>query len=139
MLNSILEVVPMIYNFTPHDIIILSGSEFIPELRKYIRVENTVEVKRIPSSGMLSAHITTENADPIDGVPTFSKAVSDVDKIPDYVTSDDVLIVSAMYATAYHRIYGFDSRLYTVSDPVYCRDDDCLLKIVGCRGICESI
>lgn len=125
-----------VFNFTPHAVVIMTGAEFRPEIRKYVRTSATTAVCWIPSSGMLNAKMTTEESEPINGIPTFAKVIVGVDPIPDEVGPEDIVVVSALYASAYQRIHGIDSRLYTVADPVY--DDDYGMRIVGCRGICAA-
>lgn len=127
-----------IFNFTPHDIVIMRGSEFKPEIRKYIRTVDTVEVTRIPSSGILSAKIETAFTDTVNGIPVYRKAVIGIDEIPDSVSADDIIIVSALYASAYAMIHGDTDQLYTISDPVYDVNGDSI-SVIGCRGICEMI
>ena len=126
-----------ILNFTPHDVVILDGAEYRADIRKYVATDGTTEVARIPSSGILSAKITTESAESIDGIPVFRKVITGIDPIPDWVTNDDIIVVSALYASAYlswSKVRG----LYTISDPVYDVNGDSI-SVIGCRGICEMI
>lgn len=118
-----------IFNGTPHAINVVSGSTFIPAIRKY--TGETV-VLSIPSNGMLNAKISTIDLPSIDSIPVFGKSFSGVDALPD---GYDLYIVSAMYASA-AAINGVDmSRVYTVADPVYTDDGN---SFKGCRGICPA-
>lgn len=127
-----------ILNYTPHDIVILDGAEYRADIRKYVTTNNTTEVARIPSSGILSAKIETAFTDTVNGIPVYRKAVIGIDEIPDSVSADDIIIVSALYASAYALIHGDTDQLYTISDPVYEVNFDSI-SVVGCRGICEMI
>ena len=125
-----------VFNYTPHVITVVTGAEYCPEIRKYVRTENTMIVTSIESSGMLNARMTTIDADPINGIPAFEKAITGCDMLPEDIGDDDIVVVSALYATAYARVYGTDSRLYTVADPVYDREGG--MRVCGCRGICKA-
>ena len=57
------------------------------------------------------------------------------DPLPDTVGDDDIIVVSALYVSAYRMTFGDDKRLYTVADPVYTADGT---KILGSRGICPA-
>ena len=133
-----------ILNFTPHDVVILDGAEYRADIRKYVATDNTTEVARIPSSGILSAKIETAFKDIVNGIPVYRKSVTGIDKIigideiPESVCADDIIVVSALYASAYAMIYGHTEQLYTISDPVYDVNGDSI-SVVGCRGICEMI
>lgn len=128
-----------IFNFTPHTINIIDGAVFNPAVRKYEAPATVKPVATIPSSGMLSAKMSTEPGQPVDNVPTFVKKVTGCDPLPDEVGPDDIVIVSALYATAYRQVNGDDKRIYTVADPVYAPDDGSgKAVIIGCRGICPT-
>ena len=118
-----------IFNGTPHAINVVSGSVFTPAIRKYVGGD---VVLSIPSTGMLSAKISTIDLPSIADIPVFGKSFSGVDSLPD---GFDVYIVSALYASA-AKAAGVDcSKLYTVADPVYTPDGNSFL---GCRGICPA-
>lgn len=124
-----------IYNFTPHEVTIVTGAEFRPEIRKYVRTDRTETVTAIPSSGVLSARIESCDLEPINGIPVIGKKITACDPLPAEVGDGDIVIVSALYATAFTRIHGNDARLYTIADPVYVIDGRAT-TIIGCRGIC---
>lgn len=126
-----------VWNATPHSIRIMPASAvtFNPEIRKWIAEADTEPVSVIESTGMLSAKIDAVDADPISDIPVFDKKVVGCDPLPDGMTGEDIIIVSALYATAYKRTYGDDTRLYTIADPVYTSDGR---TILGSRGICPA-
>ena len=125
-----------IWNATPHTInVIAENIEFDATIRKYVcRGEVTVAMS-IPSTGMLSAKIDTVDSEPIQNIPVFSKEVVGCDPLPTEMTDDDIIIVSALYASAYRKVHGDDRRLYTIADPVYTPDGK---TILGSRGICPA-
>lgn len=132
-----------IWNFTPHAINIIEDCTFSPKLRKYVYTggEGKYIIKKaLASDGILNAKIRTDNkpSDTIDGIPVWDKKITGIDNIPSDVKEDDIIIVSALYATAVAKCSGKDLRMYTVSDPVYIEDTDGNFKIVGCRGICPA-
>lgn len=131
-----------IYNGTPHAVSIVANGVFCAPIRKWV-VENGVEpevVASIPSDGVLSAKIETIEGQFMDGVPilamddipVFHKEIMGCDPLPD---GYEVYIVSALYASAYRKVYGNTDRLYTVADPVYSEDGR---TILGSRGICPA-
>lgn len=123
-----------IYNGTAHDIKIITNAEFKPETRKWI-VPEGIEPEvgaTIPSNGMLSANVETMLVK--DGIiPVFDKKIIGVDEIPGLNYS--IVIVSALYASAYKILYDDYERLYTVADLVYTEDGR---TILGSRGICPA-
>lgn len=124
-----------VFNFTPHPVTIVTKAEFRPEMRKYVRTEDTETVATISSSGVLSAKIESCDLEPINGIPVMGKKITACDPIPAEVGDDDIVVVSALYATAYTRLHGNDRRLFTIADPVYVIEDG-RTTIIGCRGIC---
>ena len=126
-----------VWNATPHSIRIMPASAvtFNPEIRKWVAEADATPVAIIESTGMLSAKIDTVDADPISNIPVFDKKVVGCDPLPDGMTDEDIIIVSALYATAYKRTYGDDTRLYTIADPVYTSDGR---TILGSRGVCPA-
>ena len=128
-----------IFNFTPHKISIVEEPYLYDrEVRKYTTTLKNLNITaEIESSGVLSAKVETVPGEPVNGIPTFVKKVVGCDPLPENVGDDDVVIVSAFYASVYRQTYGNDSRLYTVADPVYNADD--IRQILGCRGICPVV
>lgn len=123
-----------IINLTPHDIKIISNGVFNADLRKFTTDDPAIALS-IPSSGVVSATLTTVEIDPINGVPVFDKKITGVDDLP-VGDSDTIYVVSALYASAYRKINGHADKLYTIADPVYSPDGR---TILGSRGICPFI
>ena len=123
-----------IINLTPHTINIIDNGVFNADLRKFTTDTPDVSIS-IPSSGVVSATLTTVEIDPINGVPVFDKKITGVDPLPEG-DDDTIYVVSALYASAYRKINGHADKLYTIADPVYSTDGR---TILGSRGICPFI
>jgi hypothetical protein len=123
-----------IVNLTPHDIKIISNGVFNADLRKFTTDDPEIVIS-IPSSGVVSATLTTVEIEPINGVPVFDKKITGVDPLPEG-DDDTIYVVSALYASAYRKIHGNADKLYTIADPVYSTDGR---TILGSRGICPFI
>lgn len=121
-----------IFNGTPHAINVIDNGVFDAAIRKHV-TDNPNVVASIPSNGMLSAKVSTVDADPINGIPVFTKAFTGVDTLPE---GFDVYIVSAMYGSAAKAVGMDTSKMFTVADPVYSTDGK---TIHGCKGICPVI
>jgi len=124
-----------IINMTPHSVNICDPAKihFDATIRKWVADDpTTAVVKRITSSGVLNARITTGEGDSIDGipVPVFEKTIEGCDPLPD--DPDAVFIVSALYASAYMKQGGDPARVMLVADPVMTTDGK---SFVGCRGL----
>ena len=118
-----------IFNGTPHSINVIDNGTFDANIRKFVTDTPNVVVS-IPSNGVLSAKIDTRDGDPIDGIlPTFNKRITGFDPIPD---GYDIVIVSALYASAAMANGQDMKKIFTVADPVYSTDGK---TIHGCRGI----
>jgi hypothetical protein len=117
-----------IFNGTPHSINVVNNGTFDASIRKFVTDTPDVVVS-IPSNGVLSAKIDTRDGDPIFGIPTFKKAITGFDPIPD---GYDIVIVSALYASAAMANGQDMSKIFTIADPVYSTDGK---TIHGCRGI----
>lgn len=115
-----------VYNGTPHEINIVQGATFSPSIRKFVGGE---VVRTIPSDGALNAQIKTVEI-PGEELPTFSKEILGCDEYPeDY----DIVIVSALYASAYRAKHGTAPKsMRLVADPVM-TDDGKTFR--GCRGL----
>ena len=124
-----------IWNATPHSINVIGNTEFDSSIRKYVCRGEAEITASIDSTGMLSAKIDTVDSEPMGNIPVFSKAVVGCDPLPTEMTDEDIIIVSALYASAYRKVYGDDPRLYTIADPVYTPDGK---TILGSRGICPA-
>lgn len=120
-----------IFNGTPHAINIVEKAIFNPAIRKY--VGGTVVLSIPPSGTMLNANITTTVVEPNTlPIPLFNKVIMGCDDIRDYTLLYDVIIVSALYASAVKATGEDTSKVYTVADPVFDEDGK---TIVGCRGL----
>ncbi|MGN8833712.1 hypothetical protein ACTNDZ_14450 [Selenomonas montiformis] len=116
-----------IYVAVPHDIIIVAGAEFAPAIRKYIGGE---VIKTLSSDGVLNAKIETKLSSTEDGIPVFEKAVVGCDPYPE---GYDVVVVSALYASAYRKLHGdVPASMRLVADPVM-SDDGKTFR--GCCGL----
>lgn len=124
-----------IFNATPHMITIITNATFDASIRKWVCAEEPEVTAKVESTGMLSAKINSVDSEPIGNIPVFSKAVVGCDPLPAEMTDEDIIVVSALYASAYRKVYGDDNRLYTVADPVYTTDGK---TILGSRGICPA-
>jgi hypothetical protein len=120
-----------IFNGTPHSINIISNSNFDSAIRKFTTKDPKITIS-IPSNGMLNAKINTVDADSVNSIPVFSKAIDSCDLLPD---GYDIYIVSALFSNAYTKVFGNTDGLYTVADPVYSIDGR---TILGSRGICPA-
>lgn len=111
----------------PHDITIIDGAEFAPAIRKYIGGE---VIKTLSSDGVLNAKIETKLSSTEDGIPVFEKAVVGCDPYPE---GYDVVVVSALYASAYRKLHGdVPASMRLVADPVM-SDDGKTFR--GCCGL----
>lgn len=116
-----------IYVAVPHDIIIVAGAEFAPAIRKYIGGE---VIKTLSSDGVLNAKIETKLSSTEDGIPVFEKEVIGCDQYPE---GYDMVVVSALYASAYRKVHGnVPASMRLVADPVM-SDDGKTFR--GCRGL----
>ena len=117
-----------IFNYTPHPLTIVQEPYlYDSSIRKY-----TTNLANLS----IAAKIETVSGEPVNGIPTFIKKVTGCDPLPEDVGDDDIVVVSALYASAYRQVHGDDARLYTVADPVYNEDDPRM--ILGSRGICPA-
>ncbi len=126
-------IMSKIFNGTPHPITVLSDSciTYREDIRKYVCSGELVVVAEIPSHGVLSAKMDTVEVGRVGDIPVFAKKITGCDPIPE---GYDIVVVSALYATA-AKTAGLDtSRLYTIGDPVYSEDGR---TILGCRGIAK--
>ena len=117
-----------IFNGTPHEINVVVGATFSPEIRKYIGGE---VVATLPSNGALNAKIDTIEVAPAGDIPVFDKKISGYDALPE---GYDVYVVSMLYATAITANGQNTGNIYTVADPVMSEDGK---TFRGCRGIAK--
>lgn len=119
-----------IINATPHAIVIFASSdaEFNPQQRKLLLREGAVGTPIPPSGSLLNARMGSEEADPIEGIPTKRSVVLGADPIPE---GDDYYVVSRLYLSAAQAQGWATNRLLTVADPVY---DGVIPQPKGCLG-----
>lgn len=116
-----------VYNGTPHELNIVQGATFSPSIRKFVGGD---VVRTIPSDGALNAQIKTAEVFDESGIPTFSKEILGCDEYPQEY---DIVIVSALYASAYRAKYGtVPKSMRLVADPVM-TDDGKTFR--GCCGL----
>lgn len=122
-----------IFNGTPHaiNIVAKNSCRFDSGLRKWVSESPIILVSVPPSGKVLSAKITTAEAESKNGIPVFDKKIEGYDPLPDA----DIIIVSALYASALQKAKADTSRVYTVADPVYSLDGK---TILGSLGICPA-
>lgn len=120
-----------IYNGTPHSVDLISKEScyYDKHIRKWVSDKPTY-ICKIPTDGILSAKITTKFNTMFSGIPIYDKVITDCDPLPE---GYDVVIVSALYASAYSMIKKDTLKLYTIADPVYSTDGK---TILGALGIC---
>lgn len=119
-----------ILNCTPHAINIFSKNDVVDLNDRHLHVVENSEAQVInPSGTILSAKMVYEG----EGYDVQRKYVG-VDPVPE-CADDDLIIVSALYATAVKELGGDTSKLRTVYGTVYDKDDD--RKVIGCIGLCR--
>lgn len=108
-----------IYVGVPHDVDIISGAEFAPAIRKYVGGE-IVKTLPVSNGGILSAKIETKLVSNEDGIPVFEKRVTGCDQYP---SGYDIVVVSALYASAYRQLHGdVPPSMRVVADTVMSED-----------------
>lgn len=127
-----------VINTLPHDINIVRDCVFDSKIRKYIghKIDYTYpSVLKDENSPykVLNAKIDTVYDQTIDNIPIFIKKIVDCDTFPS-VNDDDIVIVSALYASAFYHKFGYyPPQMYLVADPVMNMNDTS--KFLGCRGL----
>lgn len=126
-----------IWNQTPHVINIIRKDcvVFNAEIRKNVALPDYEVATSLPTDGVLSAKLKSTLTEDILGVPCYEKQVIGCDPLPDEVEDGDIVVVSALYATAYRKVYGDTNQLFTVADPVYSEDGR---TVLGSLGICPA-
>jgi len=124
-----------IVNLTPHSINIYrkEDAEHNPSLRKAFIKPGARPILTIPSSGMVNAHITYTYDTMIDKIPIYKPVVQGIDPLPPKAMKADIIIVSALYASAAKMVGVDTTKLVTVSQPVY--DNPNNPRPVGCIGL----
>src|SRR5690606_9663607 len=119
---------------TPHVLNFFNSNDvvFDASIRKNVAKDGATPFLTIPSSRMLSAKIDTVPGEPVAGIPTFAKKVTECDPLPG---GSDIVVVSVLYAVAAAKSGVDMSRVYTVADPVFSSDGR---TVLGCLGICPA-
>lgn len=119
-----------ILNCTPHTINIYASKDVIDLNDRHLHVVDSAEAQVVnPSGTVLSAKMTYTG----EGYNIQREYVG-VDPLPE-CADDDLIIVSALYATAVKELGGDTSKLRTVYGTVYDKADD--RKVIGCIGLCR--
>lgn len=133
-----------LYNGTAIPVTILSNAVYEPKKHKWIIPEGMrpelLCVIRVGEKVLRAVTQTNKTSDYSASLeiernvllPIFNKKVQYCDPIPE---GYDIVIVSSLYANAYQKMYGEDTRLYTISDTVFSEDGR---TILGSRGICPA-
>lgn len=119
-----------ILNCTPHTINIYSVKDVVDVNDRHLHITDGAEAQVInPSGTVLSAKMVYEG----EGYDVQRKYVG-VDPAPE-CEDGDLIIVSALYASAVKELGGDTSKLRTVYGTVYDKADD--RKVIGCIGLCR--
>lgn len=113
-----------IFNGTAHDINIVEGAEYSPEIRKWTGGE---VCRTIPRDTPLNMHIDSFYVRNVAGIPIFRKRIAGIRPLPE---GYDIYVVSTGYAMAHGQTE--DNKIYVVSDTVV---DQKTGRILGCRGL----
>ena len=125
-----------IWNFTPHSLNFYSESDTTPapKIRKLIINTGAKPVLTVPSDGMLNAKIDYVKVDSNLPIVEYAPKVTAVDSIPENIAEDDIVVVSALYISAYRIVHGtVDPRFRTISNPVY--ENESNPRPIGCLGV----
>lgn len=120
------------FNGTPHSINLVSGAVYRQDIRKHVGGE---EIAVIPPSGiLLSARLATVPCFYLGGGVEVARQVAVAcDELPEAALGADLVVVSAMYATAYRQLHPQSKvRLATIRDLVVESVEN--PRPVGCRG-----
>lgn len=123
-----------IWNMTPHNVKIIMESRFEPAIRKNVAPATAPVFMDIPSDGILNAKLTSTQIEPFMGIPQYVSVADAVDPLPESAGSNDIIIVSRLYAAAYVAVHGtVDPRLRCIKDMVVDEADNS--RILGCAGL----
>jgi hypothetical protein len=118
----------------PHDVNIYERCYFDQSIHKYVKAEGQTPIVVLPRSGiLLNAKTAVEELPNLFGIiPDCRKRIESCD---DYPEGYDLVIVSALYASAYLKTHEgkFPSSMRLVADPVVDKDGN----IVGCMRLTQ--
>ena len=120
----------MIINCTPHVINLFSTKDVVNMNDRHLHVVDGAEALEVAPSGTI---LNAKMAYTGEGFNVQREYVG-VDTLPE-CEEGDLIVVSALYATAVKELGGDVTKLRTVYGAVYDKDDD--RKIIGCIGLCK--
>ena len=120
----------MIINCTPHVINLFSTKDVVNMNDRHLHVVDGAEALEVAPSGTI---LNAKMAYTGEGFNVQREYVG-VDTLPE-CKEGDLIVVSALYATAVKELGGDVTKLRTVYGAVYDKDDD--RKIIGCIGLCK--
>lgn len=115
----------------PHSLNFFDGVVFNPSIRKFT---GGIEISALKADRVLNAEFETVEVGRLDGIPDFRKKVKRCD---DYPEGYDIVVVSALYASAYRAKYGEYPASMRVVEGAVSSDDGKSPK--GCRGLCVPL
>jgi hypothetical protein len=125
-----------IRNFTPHPICFYHESDvnFVSKLRKYYAKPGAEPYLVVESEGMLSIEFENERVNESNlSVPIYKKLVNRMDRLPE-IEPEDLLVVSAVYASYRHLTDTAFIPLFCIKDTVYSENG----APIGCLGLCKA-
>lgn len=125
-----------IKNYTAHPLLFYREEDvnYASNVRKYFVKNGAEPYLEVPSLGMLS--VAFENQKIVDDeIPVYQRTVLRLDALPERESENDMVVVSAVYATVYsnYRMTAgmLPYPLYSVKDVVYDRNG----APAGCLGL----
>ena len=124
-----------IYNFTNHSVSFFRAEDcnFSDPRRVTVR-DGAVPYYTLSAGAPLNAHKGNKPLDPKFTAPVPLKGAVDFvsyDPLPEYVSENDICVVSALYRAAVQALGGDTTNLALIDTPVY----DPTGKVVGCIGL----
>lgn len=121
-----------IKNYTAHTIFFYREEDvnYVSEVRKHVVKEGAEPYLEVPSIGMLSVAFENDKVSDIP-VPVYTKSVLRLDRLPALESPDDMVVVSALYASYRKVTDTLTYPLYSVKDVVYGKSG----VPVGCLGL----
>lgn len=117
-----------IRNYTPHDINIYTKDDIEDLSARHLKLKANVVPVTIKSEGVLNAKMSYKG----EGY-NVTRIYEGVDPLPTDLEPGDLVIVSALYASAVKELNGYTVPLRTVYGAVYDEAD----HICGCIGLCR--
>lgn len=117
-----------IRNYTPHDINIYTKEDIEDLSARHLKLKTNAVPVTIKSEGVLNAKMSYKG----EGF-NVTRIYEGVDSLPDDLEPGDLVIVSALYASAVKELNGYTVPLRTVYGAVYDEAD----HICGCIGLCR--